>query len=235
MGPGRAGGGLAHAGAWNGGTLATAGGLVFQGRADGHFAAYAAGDGALLWETPTYTGIIAPPVTYAVDGEQYVTVVAGWGGAFGVASGIPAQEGNRIEKGRLLVYRLGGEAELPEPDVEARALPEPPPLTADAETVDHGMDLFQEYCSVCHGNGAVGSGVLPDLRYSAKDVHESWNAIVLDGAYGARGMVGFDHVLDAGDAEAIRQYVIKRARDAREIARYRAERADDEGGAGEGG
>src|SRR6185295_18850320 len=73
-----------HVSPWNGGTLTTAGNLVFQGTADGRFAAYNATTGDKLWESATGTGVVAGPVTYFVDGRQYVSVAVGWGGVYGV-------------------------------------------------------------------------------------------------------------------------------------------------------
>ncbi len=203
-----------HAGSWNGGLLSTAGGLVFQGRADGIFAAYRADDGELLWETPAYTGIIAAPVSWEKDGVQYVTVVAGWGGAFGLASGIPPQEGNIIREGRILTFKLGGEASLPVPPPLDLGLPEPPPLTASVETVQEGERHFHAYCSVCHGAGVVSSGVLADLRYMDEQTHAAFEGIVRGGAYSNRGMVSFAHVLDREQSAAVHAYIIKRAHDA---------------------
>ena len=200
-----------HSGAWNGGLLSTAGGLVFQGRADGYLAAYAADSGREVWESQTYAGIIAPPVSYEVDGEQYIAVMAGWGGAFGLASGIPPQPGMISRHGRMLAYKLGGGQELPPPDVLLAEMPTPPPLTGSEAQIERGEELYFAHCSVCHGGGAVGSGVLPDLRYSNDAIHENWNAIVLDGALAIKGMVGFEGLLTEDDAEAVRQYVIKRA------------------------
>ena len=115
-----------HATAWNGGLLSTSGNLLFQGRADGYFAAYAADSGQLLWESPTHVGIMAAPVSYSIDGEQYITVVAGWGGAYGLASGAPRHKGNVLSKGRILTYKLGGDLTLPEPEVTYLAIPAPP-------------------------------------------------------------------------------------------------------------
>ena len=207
-----------HSGAWNGGVLSTAGGLVFQGRADGYLAAYAADTGREVWETKTYAGIIAPPVSYAVDGEQYIAVMAGWGGAFALASGIPPQPGMISRHGRMLAYKLDGGEVLPEPQVFASEIPTPQPLTGDPEQIERGEVVFHAHCSVCHGGGAVGSGVLPDLRYSNDAIHEQWNAIVLDGALSIKGMVGFQGVLTEQDAEDVRQYVIKRAHDGIAIA-----------------
>ena len=200
-----------HSGSWNGGLLSTASNLLFQGRADGNFAAYDARDGKLLWETPVHTGVIAAPVTFSVDGEQYVTVVAGWGGAFGVASGIPAEEGNIIREGRILTFKLGGEVDLPAPPQPRIDWPEPPAMTASAETVAQGQQLYAAYCSVCHGGGVVSSGVLPDLRYMSEDTHAIFEGIVLGGAYAAKGMVSFSHVLDGEQADAVHAYIISRA------------------------
>jgi PQQ-dependent dehydrogenase (methanol/ethanol family) len=216
-----------HSGSWNGGLLSTASDLLFQGRADGNFAAYDARDGSLLWETPVHTGVIAAPVTFEADGEQYVTVVAGWGGAFGVASGIPAEEGNVIREGRILTFKLGGEVELPAPPQPRVDWPEPPPMTASVETVEEGEQLFAAYCSVCHGGGAVSSGVLPDLRYMTEETHAIFEGIVRGGAYASRGMVSFAHVLEPEQSGAVHAYLIKRAHDARtERALLAADAAD---------
>ena len=216
-----------HSGSWNGGLLSTSGDLLFQGRADGVFAAYQASTGALLWETPVHTGVIAAPVTWAVDGEQYVTVVAGWGGAFGVASGIPAQDGNVIRGGRILTYKLGATGSLPTPPMP-EALPTPPPMTASADTVDQGELLYHQNCSVCHGGGAVSSGVLPDLRYMDEQTHQIFQGIVLGGAYKEKGMVSFSHVLDSEGAAAIHAYLIKRGHDAIEERRLLAEQSQSD-------
>ncbi len=199
-----------HSGSWNGGVLSTAGNLVFQGLADGRFTAYNARTGQPLWESTTYTGTIAPPISYEIDGEQYVAVMAGWGGAFSLASGVPRQAGNRTSVGRILAYKLGGKLSLPVPPATP-ALDPPPPLIADAATVRHGELLFHTNCSVCHGGGAVSSGALPDLRNLKEETHAAWDAIVLKGAFKSRGMVSFAHVLSQRDSNAIHQYVISRA------------------------
>ena len=201
-----------HATAWNGGLLSTAGGLVFQGRADGRFAAYAADTGELLWESPTHVGIIAAPVSYSIDGEQYVSVVAGWGGAYGIASGAPRHRDNVLSEGRILTYRLNGGATLPQPEVTYLAVPTPPAMQYTQEQVERGEAAFHAYCAVCHGPGAGTSGTIASLLYSSHATHEIWNAIVVDGAYTELGMPDFRHVLDARGAQDIRAYVIERAK-----------------------
>ena len=201
-----------HATAWNGGLLSTAGDLVFQGRADGRFAAYAADTGELLWESPTYTGIIAAPVSYSIDGEQYITVVAGWGGAYGLATGAPRHRDNVLTDGRILTYKLNGQAQLPQPEVTYLAVPTPPAMDYTAEQVERGGAVFHTYCSVCHGPGIGTSGTIANLMYANQATHDIWNAIVVDGAYRERGMPAFSHALDAAGAQDIRAYVIDRAK-----------------------
>jgi quinohemoprotein ethanol dehydrogenase len=197
--------------AWNGGTLTTAGNLVFAGTADGRFVAWRATDGKQLWEAPAGTGVIAAPVTYLVDGVQYVSVMAGWGGAFPLAYGEAAAKAGVTSVGRLLTFALGGIAALP-PMIPYASTPAAPPfaVTASAEELREGGIAFHEWCSVCHGLKAVGGGVVPDLRQSAPDVHARWNDIVLGGIRSAQGMMSFADVLDMRQAGLIQQYVVQR-------------------------
>ncbi len=202
-----------HPGSWNGGLLSTAGNLVFQGRSDGYFAAYTADTGELVWEYPVGTGIIAAPVAYTVDGEQYVAVLAGWGGVFGIASGAPRHRNNVLTEGRILAFKVGGQTELPPVDVTFVEIPEPPAMAYTQEQVTLGQTLYHENCAVCHSPGLVASGAgVPDLRYSDASVHASWDAIVRGGAFAGRGMASFAHVVDEAGAEAIRAYVINMTR-----------------------
>lgn len=197
---------------WNGGTLSTAGGLVFQGTSDGRFVAYSAGKGVKLWETVANTGVMAGPISYEIDGEQYVTVAAGWGGAFPLAiAGLSTTTKVRPEA-RILTYKVGGTQTLPPPKNMVAPLPDPPRLASDAALVDKGSDLYNSHCGVCHGPNAIGGTVLPDLRYLTSDKHDIFGGIVA-GAYRDRGMPSFMDVLSAEDVEAVHQYIIKRAHD----------------------
>ena len=201
-------------GAWNGGLLSTAGGLVFGGGSDGVFAAYDASSGAQLWKMDLTTGILAPPVTYTLDGEQYVALLAGWGGAWGLAN---AKDPNSAvvkhgtNQGRLFVFKLGGRQTveaLPQPQPTGE---KPPAVTADAATLEKGFLKFHQTCMACHGFFAESAGVLPDLRKSSPDVFASYDDIVLKGALAANGMASFADVLKPDEVEAIRQYVIQQA------------------------
>ncbi|MCP4828092.1 MAG: PQQ-binding-like beta-propeller repeat protein, partial [Proteobacteria bacterium] len=102
-----------HRGPWNGGTLATAGNLVFQGTADGKFVAFSADTGETLWSFPTQTGVVAAPVTYAIDGEQYVSINVGWGGAFALVFGEFVQAESLPNVSRVLTFKLGAKGALP--------------------------------------------------------------------------------------------------------------------------
>jgi quinohemoprotein ethanol dehydrogenase len=195
---------------WNGGTLATGGNLVFQGTALGTFAAYRASDGALLFEAPAGTGIVAPPVTYTLDGEQYVAVMAGWGGAFALVAGdAAAAAGVSDNTGRLLVWKLGGDAELPEQEAAERELAALE-VDVDAETVQRGNQTYHRWCATCHGVGAVSGGVLPDLRKAEPGVYDILDEVVLRGALLQNGMPRFDVWLRRDDVAAIRSYLLSR-------------------------
>jgi quinohemoprotein ethanol dehydrogenase len=199
-------------GPWNGGLLSTAGNLVFEGTASGSFEAYRADTGEKLWSVDAQTGVMAGPVTYSVNGEQYVAVLAGWGGVFPLATGeVSFKSGHVRNVSRMLVFKLDGKDRLPPLPEIAQPQLTPPPATADREKVASGEKLFQRYCAECHGDVAVSGGVLPDLRYSSTLWDDHWFQIVLGGLLKERGMVSFEKELSRHDAEAIRAYVIARA------------------------
>lgn len=201
-----------HANTWNGGLLSTAGNLVFQGRSDGYFAAYAADTGALKWEVPVHTGIVAAPVTYAIDGEQYVAVIAGWGGAFTLFTGAPRHKGNILSEGRLLAFKLGGKARLPEPAVTYVNIPEPPEINISDEQLAQGEVLYHTWCSSCHGSDVHSGSSVPDLKYLPAASHSRWNLIVREGVYATVGMPGFKDILSEADARALHGYVVNRTK-----------------------
>lgn len=203
-----------HPGPWNGGLLATAGGLVFQGTAGSEFNAYNAANGEKLWSFPAQTGVVAPPVTYTIDGEQYVAVLAGWGGAYALSvDGQAIRDLAPVRNiSRLLVFKLGADGALP-PEPELANLPlDPPPSRANSATIALGGEKYARYCAVCHAPGAVGSTVLPDLRRSGTLSNPaSWQAVVREGMLQRRGMANFADSLSAEESNAIREWVIFRA------------------------
>ena len=201
-------------GAWNGGVLSTAGGLVFEGNSAGTFNAYAADKGTALWSFAAQAGIVAAPMTYAVGGQQYIAVVVGSGGSFPLAFGDMARKGARTtNRSRVLAFRLGATAQLavvpPMPPP-----PKPPEKFGDATKLPIGKLVFESYCNVCHGDSAVGAGVLPDLRWSPMLATAAlWSNVVLGGSRTQSGMVSFAPVLTPELAELIRAYVVARAND----------------------
>ncbi len=199
-------------GPWNGGTLSTAGNLVFEGTASGQFEAYRADTGEKLWSFDAQTGVMAGPVTYEVNGEQYVAVLAGWGGVFPLATGEVSFVSGRIRNvSRILAFKLGAKANLPPlPEVEPAKL-DPPLSTATPAAIHAGERLFQRYCAGCHGDVAVSGGVLPDLRYSSSLRNDQFFYVVLGGMLQQNGMVSFAKELTHGDVANIRKYVIYRA------------------------
>ncbi len=198
-----------------GGVLTTAGNLVFQGLSDGTLAAYRAGDGNKLWQFSAGTGILAPPVTYLVDGVQYVSVMAGWGGSDGLLNApFEAKSGY----GRMLTFAVGGTATLKAPPF-GHAEPPTPAVTLNAspKELHEGELLFNGECATCHGQDAV-AGPLPDLRYASKEVHDQFEAIVLGGARASQGMPSFGKVLNGSQVKSIHAYIVSRARDSAKAA-----------------
>jgi quinohemoprotein ethanol dehydrogenase len=209
---------IEHAGPANGGVLATAGNLVFQGTFAGEFAAYRADRGEKLWSMPVQTGVIAAPMTYEIDGEQYVAVLAGNGGGYGLNNGLLSvlKTGAVRNISRMLAFKLDGAAALPPTSPAPAATLAPPPLAASAAAVAAGFRLYTDNCQVCHGAIAVSGGLVPDLRYSPFLAGDGYFDIVLGGALKDKGMVSFAPVLDRDSAQAIRAYLISRAHQTRE-------------------
>ena len=199
-----------HALPGNGGMLATAGNLIFQGNATGTFAAYRADTGDQLWSMSAQTGIVASPVTYTIDGEQYVSVLTGWGGAFPLFAGDFAAAAGVRNVSRILTFKLGATGTLPSIESPKMVL-DPPPRVDDADAIARGKQLFSDRCMVCHGDVAVGGGVVPDLRYLDSDKHLMWDGVVLGGLHADKGMVSFAGVLSPQDVKDIQAFVIERA------------------------
>jgi quinohemoprotein ethanol dehydrogenase len=197
---------------WNGGVLTTAGNLVFQGSGDGMFTAWKADTGEEVWKVDAKTGIIAPPVTYAVDGEQYVAVLAGWGGAVIAFAPEPATAIQKYgNQGKIFAFKLGGQKTIDVPATPRTPMEKPPAQTASAAVVAKGEGVFHRYCAVCHGFLAMSAGEVPDLRYSAPETYARYNEIVLEGERKHNGMASFSDQINEEDVKAIRAYVLSLA------------------------
>ncbi len=204
---------VAHTSIWNGGVLSTAGGLVFQGTADGYVSAYGAASGRRLWRFYAGQGIIAAPMSYRVGGRQYVAVLAGYGSsapAFSQVANMGWKYG--VHKRRLLVFALEGKARIDAlaPDFAVNALDDPGLQLAEHD-VEAGRDLYHR-CMSCHGRGTVGAGAAPDLRESALALdREAFWSVLHDGVLLERGMPQFAS-LTREQAMQIHAYIRHEAR-----------------------
>ena len=193
---------------WNGGTLATAGNLVFEGTVHGEFEAYSADKGSKLWSFKTNRGTLAGPVTYRVNGEQYVAVLAGYGGSMGMASGTPFMK-EKMPNGMIFAFKIGGKAPARAYTPIPLEKPTPSKESFTAAQVATGQKYFFTFCQICHG-GPVN----PDLRRSALlGNRDAWKQVVIDGALAQNGMASFAAYLKPEDAEGIRAYLNGQAKE----------------------
>jgi PQQ-dependent dehydrogenase (methanol/ethanol family) len=202
-----------------GGVLSTGGGLVFQGISDNRFKAYDAGDGRELWSFDTQHGIVAAPVSYAVDGRQFVTVMAGQGGGFSMTIGLERKPAT--PKRRVLTFALDGNRVLPGFELPS-GRQEPPATSLDAAAIKRGGQAYTRLCARCHGAGVVSDGSVPDLRKLDNSWYERFDAVVLDGLMLDTGMPRFDTVLTPRQSEEIKAYVLTHARDQWELEQNQA-------------
>ena len=197
---------------WSGGLLSTAGDLVLQGTSDGRFIAFDAASGEILWSVDTGQGIIAPPITYMIDEEQYIAVQVGYGGAYALAGAFPSANKNPAQDGRMLVFKLGGEEMSPPAQSIAKVNPVVPSMTTDALTIARGEYEYHEHCQFCHGAGVIGGGVIPDLRYLDEVGHKTFLGVILGGMHSEKGMASFKDVLSLEQANQIQAYIISQAK-----------------------
>jgi quinohemoprotein ethanol dehydrogenase len=196
-----------HTDTVGGGTLTTAGNLVFQGTDTGRLVAYSADRGAKLWEMNVGLGIMAAPSTYSLDGRQYVSVLAGLGGAVGLYGRNP--QSHYKATGRVYTFTL--DARTPVPPVRGIERPALTPIesTATPEQVARGAELYGERCSMCHGVAATSGGSIADLRYATAETFAAFDNIVRQGAYLGLGMPMFEWFSE-GDVASLRAYVLSR-------------------------
>ena len=197
---------------WNAGTMATAGNLVFQGGISGEFAAYDARDGKKLWSVNVGSGISAPPITYEVDGKQYVSLLVGFGGAgVSLAGGTALSRygwSYRAQERQLLTFAIDGSK--PMPDVGEPVVPKPivpADFKVDMELVKKGSEIYTNTCVICHGAGAVSGGYAPDLRASAIfATPAALKAVITQGTLVPNGMPQYKDLGDA-ELEALQHFV----------------------------
>ena len=188
-----------------GGALATGGGLVFQGAGSApEFRAFDAKTGQKLWSANVQTGMMAPPITYELDGQQYVAASVG---------GAPAGGYYAPNYSRMLVFAIGGKATLPAAQEYVPPPLNPPPATASAAVVQTGSERYASYCAACHGDrGQTRGANFPDLtRTPLLNSQAGFDQVVLKGVLSERGMASFAEALQPADTAALRAYIIARA------------------------
>jgi PQQ-dependent dehydrogenase (methanol/ethanol family) len=195
---------------WNAGVLSTGGNLVFQGAAEGQFYAYDASNGKQLWSYPTGNGVIAAPMTYAINGEQYVALMVGSGGGGQVSAPSLLPTRPRLP-GRLLVFKLGGTAKAPEFVLPAQPTIDLTHVTTQGDAA-RGYVIFNNNCQVCHGANATGSW-LPDLKRSPMiTTPTDFNSVVMQGVRAHNGMVSFSRFLQPQDVEDVRAFLVSQGK-----------------------
>jgi quinohemoprotein ethanol dehydrogenase len=194
---------------WNGGVVTTAGGLVFQGAADGNLSAYDGDDGKLLWKVNVGTGVIAPPISYMVDGVQYISFQVGWGGS-NVALWEKATP--NVYTAHIYTFKLDGKNKMP----VMIPMQQPVPLNVDypgtKAELSRGGEIFLQYCMPCHGGIDKNYGALPDLGHMQKLKFDIMDTIVLKGMLEPLGMPNFGSKLSPYDLDLLKKYIAAQAK-----------------------
>jgi len=192
-----------HVAPWNGGTLTTAGNLVFQGTADGRFIAYNATTGEKLWETPVGTGVVAAPATYTIDGKQYVSIAVGWGGVFGIL--LRATE--LQSPGTVYTFAVDGNAPPPA-FVKYQTEGLLAGVKYDPQHVPEGTLLYLSNCVYCHGlPGIDKGGNVRNLGYVPTEMIANLKDIVFKGPFRDQGMPDFTGRLKDEDVVKIQAFI----------------------------
>ncbi|MCL4113266.1 UNVERIFIED_CONTAM: hypothetical protein GTU68_018204 [Idotea baltica] len=188
---------------YNGGLLSTSTGLLMQGDAEGMFSIRDVNDGSILKQFDLRSGIVASPITYTVDGEQYITILVGWGGYMAkLYKHVP-----RIHPGTIYTFKLDGNAKMPE-----KMPPFEYPLTtkrddAGPENIGRGWNVFTQYCIMCHPSPGAGHSSTPDLARSPDAVFDSYNRIILEGSLASEGMPNFNGKITEQEIEDVKSFI----------------------------
>lgn len=207
----------------SGGVLSTAGNLVFQGDDTGFLNVYAADTGAALAHINVGTGIMAAPMSYAIDGEQYIAVMAGVGAAVNFTYPLNSAAYRYGNEGRIVAFKLGGGKVPLRAKVDRTAeIPEPPVVKTSPKMIARGKKLFlTARCSGCHEGGV---GILPNLFAMPPEKHAVFKEILLEGLLEANGMANFSDLLSEDDVEALHAYIVYETKQ-RKASKYRQERS----------
>lgn len=188
---------------WNGGVLSTAGDLVFHGAADGYLRAHDAQTGKVLWEKDLKTGMIAPPISYSIDGEQYIAILVGWGGI----SGMQEKATETVYYGKLYTFKLNGTGTYPDYPTTPKKEYIQVARTVQPENVAAGGLLYKQYCAVCHGKPGTGAGSMPDLTMSSESIFNNYTKILKEGALLPLGMPNFGTEITDEEVEQLKDFI----------------------------
>ena len=200
---------------WNGGGVMTsAGGLVVQGRSSGELYFYDAEDGREVGKLNVGTGMMAAPMTYSVDGVQYIAIMAGSGGLFGRAydKGTAAQRFGNAN--RIVAFKLGG-GKVPLPALrtaqpKASTTSAPPVARFGTPTQrSRGEELYEQHCNICHKN--AGGGGIPDLTRMTAATYKEFDDILFKGTRADKGMADFSATLSRQDVHDLKAALTDRA------------------------
>ena len=192
-----------HVAPWNGGTLTTAGNLVFQGTADGRFVAYNATTGEKLWESPTGTGVVAAASTYMIDDQQYVSIAVGWGGVIGQWIRVTELS----SPGTVYTFALGGKTPLPAfTKYQTEGLLKG--VKYDPKDIPEGTAIYVTACAACHSvPGVDNGGNIRNLGYVAPETITNLKDIVFKGPFRDRGMPDFTGKLKEEDIPKLQAFI----------------------------
>ncbi|MEQ9434297.1 PQQ-dependent dehydrogenase, methanol/ethanol family [Hyphomonas sp.] len=187
---------------YNGGLLSTKTGLLMQGDAEGMFSIRDTQTGEILKRFDVNSGVISAPVTYLVDGEQYITLIAEWGGGQGQSFRLT----DALYYGTVYTFKLGGTAPAPEKLPSDRR--ELTTRTTDAEPLELGWGFihYLQNCAACHSLPGEHGGAIPNLARSSDSVYDNLEAIVLEGTYAGIGMPVQPH-LNPEEVDLIRNFI----------------------------
>ncbi len=188
--------------------------MVFSGGGTSNkFRAYDAKTGKTLWSTDAQTAIVAPPISYELNGRQYVAISVGGNQAAGYYA---------PNYSRMLVFALDGKAALPPTQAYVPPPLNPPGDAQPAALVDAGRENYSKYCAACHGeNGQTRGALFPDLtRSPLLNSQEAFDQTVLQGVRSERGMVSFSSVLKPQDTAGLRAFIIDRAQQLRRLPQF---------------
>ena len=198
---------------YQGGTLVTAGGVVFQGHTDGRFVAYDAATGKELWAYDSGSAILGAPSTVMVDGEQVVVVPVGSGTTSALGFAPLLADGATSGPARLLAFSVGGKAEMPVEKPRPVPLPKPSEPRPAAALAAAGQIVWNSNgCEICHGVQVIGGiGSVPDLRRISPARLAIFSEIIRGGVLKANGMPVFADSIKEEDLPALKAYIMQEA------------------------